>query len=121
MDLGTFLEIWQEHTIDGMTYPLPELWRLKVAIVPATESDWRFALKKAVNSSGSKYSRVKPEQVFNYALGVVWHRIGARMDSMEMDETPPYAVGPPQPLEGFQPMGWTEDGGVVFVRPLDKD
>lgn len=91
MDLGTFITLWQSHTEDGLTYPLPELWQVKVDTIPATPADWEFALNKAVAARERQRYPVAADQVFAYALGVVWHRLGDRSE-LNSRATPPYPV-----------------------------
>ena len=80
--------IWsRQTTYDGKTLPLPELWRVKVEAIPATEEDWLFALQKAAEASERDWKPIKADAVFNYATTIVWRRIGERspLDTRRLD------------------------------------
>lgn len=72
--------VWEEWAIEGRTLPLPELWRIKIKYVPATVDDWQFAVRKSVEATSRPYHPISNDAVFNYAVGIAWHRINERSD-----------------------------------------
>jgi len=79
--LTDFLACWDIWTDpEGMTGPLPEKWRTKVVVLSmagATDDDWRYAVRTA-NERRNRDKRVQRDQLFNYAVGVLWSVLAQR-------------------------------------------
>lgn len=86
-------EIWETYTFGGMTMPLPDAWRLRVSYIPASADDWEFAVRKAFQATSRSWRPIDQEAVFNYAVGILWQRLG---QTSEIDARPlrPYVVDP---------------------------
>lgn len=80
-------EVWFEWSVEGKSLPLPDAWRIRVTYIPANEEDWKFAVRKASEASRRKWNPIRPDAVFNYAVGIVWKRLAemSPIDSSPMD------------------------------------